>query len=140
MNVQDSEFWEEQITRLAPFMRPTRNQVALVLAHQYRRGRARNATAERGLGQKFGVPMLSGPNADLFVFYEMLEQQERVDAASENLLEMLELRREEYEILRSDLDHATDLDEKRVLLAEMMDKADEMEELTGLMEKLSGAD
>ena len=116
--------------------------VALVLAHQYRRGRARNAAVQFGTGRSISPPFLSGSMQDMAIYYQHLLNQADLEDAATNIYEMVLQKKHRAESIKYRLESERDQlsrEEARELLEEMNNVASDIESLTILMEEFGDA-
>lgn len=135
LNVQDypnlEPFISEQSTKF----------VSYLLAHQYRRGRARNAAFKYGIGTMGEPSYISGANRDLLIRYNNLVRLAELDQKSTALYERLIDARLQAELIIGNLRDMKklDYDQRREQVIELTKLEDEIERLTGLLEDLNNA-
>lgn len=127
--------------RLSPFVSEHNTKyVGLLMAHQIRRGRARNAAVNYYQGNDWSPSLLNGANSDLTHYYEFLKLRMEADKISEDLFELIEYKKIEAETIKDRIENDDVLvEDKRELLREWEDKIEEIINLTEILEDLSGA-
>lgn len=127
--------------RLAPFVSEHNAEyVGLLVAHQIRRGNARNMAVNYYQGNDWSPSPLNGANNDLVHYYEFLKLRAEADKVSEDLIELIEFKKIEAETIKDRIENENlPIEEKRELLKEWEDKIDEVVNLAAILEDLSGA-
>jgi hypothetical protein len=126
---------------LEPFiMAHNAHFVSLLMAGEFRRGRARAAAVGYGTSTGSGIPLSSASIEELSFYYNHLVKQAEADDKSEEIYEKFEIKRLDVESLSYRLRHEDlPLEEKQQLLNELTDLMGEIELLTAEMENLGSA-
>lgn len=138
---KDSRYFREKFPNLEPFLQGEVDihTAALIIAHQYRRGRARNSMTNYGTSSPVKAPYLSGANRDLVQYYEHRIALEEADRTSEEIYELLQDRQIDAILIINRMREEPDLEleEKAELLESLFALEKDIEKLTGLLEQLS---
>lgn len=132
LNVQDTEHLER-------FVKEHNAHLAgMIIAFQYRRGRARNAAAMFGTGSQVEPPLLSGPDADLLVYHEDLTRQEELDDIAGGIYETLQEKRLRAESIIDIMQTAEmPVAERAEYLTELQALEEDIKEQARLLEELT---
>lgn len=127
---------------LEPFVSEQNTKfVSYLLAYKYRRGRARNAAFQYGVGTLADPSYISGADRDLLVRYNNLVKLAELEQTSSELYEMLIDKKIQAELIVENLRDmkSLDYDQRRDQLIELTKLEDEIGKLTGLLEDLDNA-
>lgn len=127
---------------LEPFISEQNTKfVSYLLAHQYRRGRARNAAFKYGIGVLSDPSYISGANRDLLIRYNNLIKLVELDRESTILYENLIDARLQAELIIENLRDMKklDYDQRREQLIELTKLEDDIQRLTDSLEDLDSA-
>jgi len=127
---------------LEPFIRDHNLKfISYLMAYRYRRGRARNAAMQYGVGATYDPSYLSGADRDLFERYNHLMKLMELDAKSSAIYAALVDKKLQAELIIDNLREPENLDydQRRELLLELTQLEDEIENLTGQLEDLDNA-
>lgn len=138
---KDFNYFIKKYPNLEPFISGEidNKTIAMIVAHQYRRGRARNAMISHGTSAPVKAPYLSGANRELVRYYDHRIALEEADRTSEEIYELLQERQIDATLIINRMREETDLDidKKAELLERLFNLEEEIKRLTDLLERLS---
>jgi len=113
--------------------------LSLLIAHQFRRGRARNTVTSYGTATPISAPYISGANRDLLYFYENRLALDEAEKTADEIFLYIQERKIDATLIVNELRENPDLstDEKATRLERLMEIEVEIEKLAALLEKLS---
>jgi len=119
-------------------LEPDSRKIGLLVAYQYRRGRARNRAVNHAVGGRYDPAYLSGPNRALLNFYDYLLTVEQAEALGAQLYEALQEKILRAEAIGKDLteDRTLDTEQKADLYVELEEIERDIKRITELMERL----